>query len=236
MTNVQHLTFAGTDASWSAATTDGISLMDNLNSPYTRNSYEPVINGKNFETTGPMVIAHPDNMTQNSFEAKCEFTTARANLSPVFDLERASVITAANRIDNPSATEQSGYNLVEDYIPETEATGGSAQAKYVTKLVTLANTSSTVKAFLKVNRPSGSYVDVYYRAGIDPLEIGVTDWTLINPSETIPFTDNPATFNEMEYTADPGFDFNMFQLKIVFRTSNTSNVPTCKALRAIALA
>ena len=236
MTNVQHLTFAGTEASWEVSTTDGISMMDNLNSPYTRNSNIAVINGKNFQTSSPMVVAHSDNMSVNSFEATCSFSSARANLSPVFDLERASVITAANRIDNPSATEVSNFNLVEDYIPETAATGGSAQAKYVTKLVTLNNNSSTVKAYLKVNRPSGSYVDVYYRAGIDPLEIGVTDWTLVNPTETIPFTDNPATFNEMEYTAEPGFEFNMFQIKIVFRSNNTSNVPVCKALRAIALA
>lgn len=238
MTDIQHITFPGTSASWGVLGTSGISLPESVGIPYVKDAgYTPIINNKNFNTTVPYVVATSDNMSSSSLEARCTFDSARPNLSPVFDLERAAMTTVANRIDNPTgSTGVSNYNYVDGYVDETSPTGGSALTKYVSKVVTLNESSTTVKAFLKVNRPSGSFVDVYFRTGIDADLITDSDWTLVQPSESIPFTDNPASFNEIEYNIDSAADFNMFQIKIVLRSSNSSNVPVCKALRAIALA
>jgi len=67
-----------------------------------------------------------------------------------------------------------------------------------------------------------------------------SQWSLVNPENTIPSDDNPDVFREYTYldggvggVNDP---FDRFQLKIVFKSTNSSKVPVIKDLRVIAMA
>ena len=83
------------------------------------------------------------------------FNSGMDNLSPVFDLVRMKLLTITNRLDNPSASNTTGF------LEETEALGGSASAKYVTKEIVLDNPSTALDVYLGINRPQGTDVEVY---------------------------------------------------------------------------
>jgi hypothetical protein len=131
-------------------------------------------------------------------------------------------------------TSGSNYNIVEDYVPEAINIGTSGLAKYLTKNISLKEISNEIKLFIDVNRPSGTFVDVYYKVHTDDELIGASSWVVGSPTEAIPYSDNTEEFREVEYTIAPG-DFSVFALKIVFRSTNSSRVPQCKDLRAIAV-
>ena len=233
---VQQITFPGTNSTWGVRLTSGMSLGATSPTPYvTDSTFSPVIVNQNFTVDKPKVIASDDNeQSGRTFFLRGVLSTNFDNISPVIDLDRASVFTVANRIDNPAAAPAgAGFNEVEDYVAETSE--GSAQAKYVTKTVILSEASDGLRVFLDINRPSQTFVDVYYKATNTEEEIEDTDWTLANPNEPVPFSDDAVSFNESEYVIDPTNLFSVFALKIVMRSRNSSRVPSVRDLRVISL-
>jgi hypothetical protein len=206
-------------------------------------SYSPVIPNQNYSFLFPQLIAS-EVMEDLLFSGTPSFLfrgtlsrpAARDNLSPVVDLQRCSVIGVNNRIDNPGSTSTGGQNVVENFVAETDPVAGSALAKYVTKSVKLDQSSTTLKLFLDINRPTTTEVEVYYKIDTNEDAMESNNWVLVSPNENIPFTDNPEEFNEVEYTVDTGNAFTVFAIKIVMLSQNTSRVPTIRDLRAIALA
>jgi hypothetical protein len=183
----------------------------------------------------PGVIASDDNeQSGKTFFLRGVLSSTQTNLSPVIDLERASVFTVANRIDNPIGTSTPGYNTVDGFYAETDPVLGSAKAKYVTKNVKLADAADGVRIFMDVNRPSSTSVEVYYRVSDNEETIDTLNWTLASPEEPIPFDDSNQ-YNESEFVIDPPGVFTVFTVKIVMKSSNSSRVPTVKDLRVIAL-
>jgi len=263
-TFLQHLNLPGTNSTWGVRTCTGMSLGATSPTPYVVDSaYTPVIVNQNYTLDAPKVIASDDNEQQGkSFYLRGSLVSTKDNISPVIDLERASVYTISNRInnpvgDNPSTTGPSdafidalgnvwpsdnsnpnnaptGFNYVADFGTEATTDVGSTAAKYVTKAVSLAESADGLRIFLDVNKPSRTYVDLMYKAVNAEEEIATTDWTLATPSEPIPYADDN-TYREVEWEIDPPGVFNVFQLKIVLRSSNSSQIPTIKDLRSIAL-
>jgi len=153
------------------------------------------------------------------------FSSTNAYLSPVLDMERASMITVSNRIDNSSA------------VAETDASLGSNLAKYVTKTIELHESSDTLKIYLDINRPNGSFVDVYYKAGNTAGTFNALSWIAAAPTTNngqVAYSDG-TTYDETIYDIIPAGPFTVFAIKIVMRSSGTSVVPMCQDLRAIAL-
>jgi len=115
---------------------------------------------------------------------------------------------------------------------------GSALAKYVTKTVQLDSESNVLKVFLDMNRPQSTAIDVYYKVGSDGGLFDDGAWKVM--TATVPYSDDPDVFKEVEYTHDFSDDstatqFTMFAIKIVFTSSTTARVPSVRNLRAIAL-
>ena len=153
------------------------------------------------------------------------FSSTNAYLSPVLDLERSSIITIGNRIDNSST------------VAETDASKGSNLAKYVTKTVELNDSSDGLKIYLDINRPNGSFVDVYYKFGNTAGTFDTESWVAATPTGNngaVAFSDG-TTYNETEYNITAANTFTIFAVKIVMRSGSTSTVPMCQDLRAIAL-
>ena len=143
----------------------------------------------------------------------------------MIDLERCSLITIGNRIDNSTA------------VAETDASKGSNLAKYVTKTVELNDSSDTLRILLDINRPNGSFVDVYYKIGNTAGTFDSESWVAATPSGNngaVAFSDGD-TYNETEYNVASANTFTIFAVKIVFRSTSTSTIPMCQDLRAIAL-
>jgi hypothetical protein len=181
---------------------------------------------------------------------KVSMETTSVNVSPVIDLQRASVILITNIIDKqnsdrslgslPGRTAGSGVNTPLAYKAETDPTDGSHIAKHITVPVTLADQAVGLQIVLGANRPADAEFEVYYRTATSGNNIRLLPYTLVTAEGTVPSDDNPNVFREYKYlvggkngTLTP---FSQYQLKIVFRSSNSSKVPAITDLRVIALA
>jgi len=207
--------------------------------PNTTSSYTikdtAVGNGTSIGTTAAAIVPNEDYTplspkvikpgATHTVEVQSTFTSTSNYLSPVIDLERSSLITIGNRIDN-SAT-----------VAETHATNGSNLAKYVTKTVQLNDSSDSLRILLDINRPNGSFVDVYYKLGNTAGIFDTGAWVAATPTGNngaVAFSDG-TKYNETEYTVTAANTFTIFAIKIVMRSGSTSTVPMCQDLRAIAL-
>ena len=119
-------------------------------------------------------------------------------------------------------------------VAETTPSLGSNLAKYVTKTIELQDTSDAIKMYLDINRPNGTFVDVYHKTGNTAATFDAESWVLATPNTTVKFSDG-STFDETVYDITPAATFTIFAIKIVMRSTGTSYIPMCQDLRAIAL-
>jgi hypothetical protein len=144
------------------------------------------------------------------------------------------------KVDTNLTTEAAGATVsvtIGDYfVHEITPINGSAAAKYVTKIVTLANLSTTIKVMHAYTKPVEASIDVYYRIGsssaLDALNsapyILMTNEGLVS-SDGSKFTDTSYILTELQ-------SFTAIQVKIVMRSTSTAKVPALKDLRILALA
>jgi len=241
--NVNQMILSGAVAQWAVKTTTGQSIAGD-ETPYAKSaSYEAVSVNDNIEFINPRTVGSTINESVNmsaekSLAFEASLSTTSDLISPVIDLSRLSASLIGNRIDRQSATpDLDGYNEPANFVSETDPISGSSLAKHVFRAITLEQAAVGIKMLMAANRPSGSYIDVYYKAiasGSDA-PLSQTDWTLAVIDQAIQTDDDPNVFREYVYTIDSLDDFNTFQIKIVFTSSNTSSVPRIKDFRAIAL-
>ena len=191
-----------------------------------------VLANENVILSRPTSIASDANSSTKTFNLRCVFTSVSDNISPVIDMNRASLFAIQNRVID---------NTVGD---ELSATGGNQLARYITKKVELAEEADKIDVFLNVNRPRSANVDLYFRVvdGGSSTDISTVAWQAATPVEPIAINDNPNAFKEIQYSIDPGVapyaaspdTFGTMQFKIVLRSSNSATVPQVKDFRAIA--
>lgn len=164
------------------------------------------------------------------------------NVSPIVDLDRVSIILVKNKIDSSSTPILNS---------ELTSTGGLAQARYITRRVTLAEglDATGLNVNLLVNRRPGTDIKVYYKVlnKYDSTSFDDRPYVLMERSALsgdVVFTDNPEQYTEETYKAlDISYtsgsanynDFKVFAVKVVFFSNNTTVVPKIKALRVTAV-
>ena len=88
-------------------------------------------------------------------------------------------------------------------------------------------------------RPYSSQVDVYYK--VLPTNTNATffsqPYVLMTPDPNTNFSpaQSPTDFKDYYWLADNIGEFTTFAVKVVLRSTNSSTVPLCQQLRAIAL-
>lgn len=208
-------------------------------------SYKSVVLNDLNVNESPKIIATRTNEIASSLsgdkslDVKLSLSTNDTRVSPVVDLQRNSFGTFENIIDNQDSALTNGFNVPLDIVLETHPTDGTSAAKHVTTIVTLEEPAVGLKVLLAANRPSVAGFDLYYRIGTSDANLTDLSWIELPENSNNPADEDPNTFREYEYLAGGigGFlnAFTQFQLKIVFRTTNTSKSPKIKDLRAIAL-
>ena len=190
----------------------------------------------------PKVIANSDKETAlgtKTAKIYVDMTSTNSYVSPVIDLQRASLSLINNRIDRQAASSATGFNVPIDYIAETDANQGSHMSKHITKPVTLVNDAVGLKILIGANRPSVADFDVYYKTLTEQQNIDDIDWVLVQKQDAVPSDENKTIFRDYRYLiGGPGGNlnpFNTFQIKIVFKSTNSAKVPVIKDLRVIAL-
>jgi len=244
--SVQLLEPRGTGVSAGYKPTSSHSRSDNnfgnsaASSRYSKaGSFNPVIlNQDNISNTMHAVlsdrIADSAGISNKSAELSLSLASNDSSLSPVIDLQRASLILISNLIDK----QVTGKFPIKT-VAETQATGGTELSKHITKIVTLEEPAVGLKIFVGANRPSDTDFEVYFRSANLDENIKNVGFTLLAEETTNPSDENPLVFRDYEYLAGgQGGDlpaFTKFQIKIVMRSSNQAKAPTFQDLRIVAL-
>ena len=197
-----------------------------------------------FETVLPnqdLVFTDSKEITTDSdLQLKVTFRTSDVNISPYFDLGSTGT-TLVKNIINPPPTGT--------FVAETEPTNGYADAKYITRLVTLGEglDAKGLKVFVDQNMPAGATVEVYYRVinKDDDSNFEERPYVLMSRrQDTITVNQDISRYNEYEYFADDitytqdgalYSNFNAFSIKIVMYSTSTAASPSFRNFRAIAL-
>lgn len=145
------------------------------------------------------------------------------HVSPVIDLQRTSLIMIKNIINN-------------DSTDETLANDGNALARYMTRKVTLAPgfIGGTIKLYIDDFEYAESSIKIFAKTGYESDIFETKPWVeMTKVVTTKPNSNNK--FSENEYNIDVAAGFNIWAIKIVMLTSDTTKVPTCKNLRIVTL-
>lgn len=125
---------------------------------------------------------------------------------------------------------------IESHIDERAPQGGTNAAKYVTRQINLTNPSKFLKIMFAANIPIQGEIDVYYRTlpigSLIPLN--EKNYEYATPLQPHTRTDNPTLYTDVNYEIDDIPSFTAVAVKIVFRSTNSSKVPSIKDLRIIA--
>jgi hypothetical protein len=176
--------------------------------------------------------------SSKSLSLKITFSTpaGQGHVSPVIDTTRLSAHLIQNRLSNPIS------GTTPEFVAETANTGSSAEAKYQTKPIILANESTALDIRITANVASTSTVKMYYRLSNadDARKMGDLAWVAFNsdgtPDSAVEPSENRHQFKEHKYTASGLTTFTAFQLKIVMTGTSSCYPPVVKDLRGIALA
>jgi len=215
------------------------------------NKFENIeLNENNYFSLPKLVTSQPNSLNllqgEDSTEIRLTLSSELSNLSPVIDLERFSLITTINRIDNINENYKKAYfsddsgtynNIGSETLEDYNS------SNYITKLVTLANPSTSLRIeFAAFNPGVGSdpstNIDVYVKIlsgeESDPESIKWGD--VIVPSENSR-SDTEYVDQRYDYSIPSSTPkFTSFQIKIRMRSKNQALVPLIKDLRCIALA
>lgn len=244
--NINLATLIPTDTAiqTSVRTTSAQSIAGTETAYQLQNTYRPIELGTDITFDAPQMIANANNETTylggaKSFRVGIAMSTIDENVSPVVDLQRATVLAISNSIDKPAASAAPGFNVPINYVAETNPKGGSAVAKHISKVITLAQDAVGMKIFVSANKPSPASFEVYYRVASGDNNISDIAWTLVSPETALISDNNPTVFRDYSYlvggTTGTLNAFNRMQIKIVMLSENNSKVPVFKDIRAIAL-
>lgn len=157
-------------------------------------------------------------------------TSDNENTSPSIFLNTTSRLVGENFIINSSTEIGSS---------ETAASGGSALSKYITKPITLANTSKGARVFVSAYSRKESGFDVYIRtsasgSGVTHKTQTWTKMTCDTPERNL--SSKIGEFVDYTFYIDNQAPFDVYDLKIVMYTTNTAIVPIIQNYRVIILA
>lgn len=146
-------------------------------------------------------------------------------------------------LDKSFTTASAGASVTltqrERFVDEIAPFESSTISKYVTKKVNLANPSNFLRIRFAGNIPAGSNVEVYYKTSVvgSSVQFESVNYTKVNPDRPIVnFSNFTDRFIDIEYSQDNLETFDAVQVKLVLKSTNSSEVPRIKDLRVIAAA
>ena len=183
---------------------------------------------------------------QKSFEALCTLSTPIENLTPVIDTQRMGLICIQNRLNNISANTDYYSDLVlgadtvfsDGYAPSTYAEGDNNVGVYVTRKVSLANASTSLKVLFDAILFSSGNLEVYYKvlSSDDTTPFGDITWSAMTIDKTVSESMSYTDFRERSYEVSGLDSFIAFSIKIVMKGTKSTEPPFIQDLRVIALA
>lgn len=151
------------------------------------------------------------------------------NISPVVDLDRTSLITTTNRINN----------IPVELSDSLKSSGDKNNAIYISKFVELTNPANSLKVMFSANLHPYTDIKVLYKvvpvgSTLSADEIGFEYFNVTGSADSsIPKTER-FELHDFDYTVN-SLNFTAFQIKIIMNSQNQAYVPVLKDFRVIAL-
>ena len=170
-----------------------------------------------------------------------------SDVTPFIDTQRTGMVAVNYLIDNQprdSEVVSDLTNVPNGYIPESHPRLGTSPSKHITVPIILEQAANGIRVFLEMHKPQNATIDVYYRTGSDvDDDLYTKEWVYIasenNPPNNPPPFTGAAEYSEYSYLIGGRdgdlTDFLQFQLKMVFRSTNTCEPTKLKSIRAIAV-
>lgn len=223
----------------------------------SRNFVEVEKDGQFYMFDEPRALATPRNESENaatlggesSLIVNIDFQSSDKNISPIIDMNGISLVARTYKIDNQNdeidillAARDAGTATIDDFNDpqqnsEIVAGKGNAAAKYKSTVVQLSDYFKTIDIYVIGNCPAPAAFDCYIRTSSDESTHRDRPWKWV-PVEgdfNVPFdpSSDKYVMNEwnFEHTADESF--NVFDIKLVMRTTNPSAVPKIYSIRTI---
>ncbi len=123
------------------------------------------------------------------------------------------------------------------YVPEEKSFNCSTSSRYITKQVTLQDPAENFKLFFGAVRQQDADIDVYYKTR-SPYE--VTEWTEIDwirldePDEDVAISQSQIDFKDYSFTVEDIEPFNAIAVKLVMKSTNSTQPPIFKDFRLVA--
>lgn len=218
--------------------------------PYGYKAYETLPDLKDFYSyEEPRLIAIPLNETLHSTELQnkasatvnLQLSSGNKNVSPVIDVNGMSLIVRTYKIDNQNNevdTLVSSSDLNNSALnSEINAGKGNALAKYKSVVRSTSTFHNKVTLLVTANCPDPGAIDAYLRTSTDRETHTDRDWKWmpINGVYGTAFTNSPnkKVVNEWMYVLSTSEPFNVYDIKLVMRSTNNSIVPKIYGLRTI---
>lgn len=146
--------------------------------------------------------------------------------------------TGSVTVDGTFVAKAAGLDAVtivsNDRFIDEMANQSSTYSKYMTKKVNIKNISTFLKIQFAANIPATSDIDVYYKTSLAS-EISNVNFILATPDDDIVKSADQRLY-DITYSLTDISPFDTVIVKLIFRSSNSAEVPTVKDLRIIACA
>lgn len=199
--------------------------IDGTETPYqVESDYFDVTNQEINDLSVPWVITNrldeAENLNDNrSFKMRASLASTNSNISPVVDLQGANVITPFAMITYPQTEELDGSN---NY------------ANYRTRITSLRNPATSIRAYLDIDYGEGSDVILSCRMGNSEEEVEEAQWQKIT-RVTSEINRASGESQEYEFALENVDSYTSYQVMIQLKSQSAVNYPICKRLRVLAL-
>jgi len=234
---LNEIVFSGTEFSARLDTIAGASVSAKNTGTFSSLPQTTLANLEVNELDASSVILSPENQTQyfgstDSFKFYADMKSTVDNLSPMFNLSGSSVVTAMNRINRVNKTDGTI-----DISSELNSEGSLHDSVYITKKVTLDNSSTSIKVFFDAIRRQGVDIKVFAKVKRDDEsdDFNLLDYIEI-PSTNYPSSPDKETYRAFEYEITSLPDFKEYSIKVVMIGNDQSNAPKVRNFRGVALA
>ena len=173
-------------------------------------------------------------------------TKSGKKLSPVTDFTVSGTTLSMTSAPASGARVIAKVTNTVDYVDDIAVEGGSSAGSYITKSINLANASTALDIRVAASVRSTSSIKAYFRlsGGEETRRIEDIEFTPFNTDGSSDSSVAPSQgdqvldtdFKEYKFSASSLPEFTSFQIKIVFRGTNSAYTARLKDFRGIALA
>lgn len=217
--------------------------------------YGSVTNNSWADTVNPKIIASAYNetarsLTNPSLILAANISTTDQYLAPMIEINNSTMSIVSMFSDYSDSdshpligTTRNAISTV-DFVPETNASGGTNSSKHISIPFTLrSQVANSIRVQMLAERPVGTDFKVWYRVKLgDEININEVDWTQFSTTSDEPNYSNyddlgaGNVLNDFIFNAYDIDDFDTYQTKITFHSNNSSKYCTIHDIRTAATA